>query len=45
MRSHTWAGGIERLQVAETAIGCFCVSGIDRQQSGEAATGYVVLQS
>lgn len=40
--SYMWVSGIERLQVVETAIGRLCVSGIDRQQSSEAATGYVV---
>lgn len=40
--SCSWLAGIERLQVVETAIGYFCVSWIDRQQSGEAATGFVV---
>lgn len=39
---HVGFSGIERLQVVQTAIGCFYVSGIDRQQSGEAATGYVL---
>lgn len=40
-----WVSGIERLQVVQTAIGRLYVSGIDRQQSGEAATGYVLQQT
>lgn len=43
--SYFRVSGIERLQVVEAAIGCLCVSRIDRQQSEEAATGYVLLQS
>lgn len=37
-----WVSAIERLQVVQTAIGRLYVSGIDRQQSGEAATGYAL---
>lgn len=39
---HVGFNEIEKLQVVQTAIGCLYVSGIDRQQSGEAATGYVL---